>query len=92
MKSAEESARWFCWPGQFSKTQRLMLLDEPTSHLDLKNQVKIMDLVRSVAVDRGITTIMDLHDPNLALHYCDDVVFVEGRLHYGYGRKKSSAV
>jgi len=56
---------------------KIMLLDEPTSHLDLKNQVKIMDLVRSVAVDRGITTIMTLHDPNLALHYCDDVVLLK---------------
>ncbi len=47
----------------------IMLLDEPTSHLDLKNQIKIMELVRDVALDRGITTVMTLHDPNLALNY-----------------------
>jgi iron complex transport system ATP-binding protein len=59
----------------------IMLLDEPTSHLDLKNQVKIMELVRSVALKRGITTIMTLHDPNLALHYCDEVVLLKnGRI------------
>lgn len=64
----------------FQDTQ-IMLLDEPTSHLDLKNQVKIIDLVRSVAIKRGITTIMTLHDPNLALHYCDEVVLLkDGRI------------
>ncbi len=59
----------------------IMLLDEPTSHLDLKNQIKIMELVRDVALERGITTIMTLHDPNLALHYCDEVVLLKsGRI------------
>ena len=60
---------------------QIMLLDEPTSHLDLKNQIKIMEVVRSVAMNRGITTIMTLHDPNLALHYCNDVVLLkDGRI------------
>ncbi len=59
----------------------IMLLDEPTSHLDLKNQIKIMDLVRGVALERGITTVMTLHDPNLALHYCDEVILLKnGRI------------
>jgi iron complex transport system ATP-binding protein len=56
---------------------KIMLLDEPTSHLDLKNQIKIMDIVRSVAMERKITIIMTLHDPNLALHYCNDVVLLK---------------
>ncbi len=59
----------------------IMLLDEPTSHLDLKNQVKIMELVRSVALEKGITVIMTLHDPNLALNYCDEIVLLKnGRI------------
>lgn len=60
----------------FQNTQ-IMLLDEPTSHLDLKNQVKIIELVKSVTIERGITTIMTLHDPNLALYYCDEVVLLK---------------
>ena len=60
----------------FQDTQ-IMLLDEPTNHLDLKNQVKILDLVKMVAVKRGITVLMTLHDPNLALHYCNEVILLK---------------
>lgn len=69
----------------FQNTQ-IMLLDEPTSHLDLKNQVKIIDLVRNVATERGITVIMTLHDPNLALHYCDEVILLKDGLIIDRGR------
>ncbi len=65
----------------------IILLDEPTSHLDLKNQVKIMELVRDVALDKGITTIMTLHDPNLALNYCDEVILLKDGCIMGMGEK-----
>ena len=69
----------------FQNTQ-IMLLDEPTSHLDLKNQVKIIELVKSVTVERGITTIMTLHDPNLALYNCDEVVLLKNGRITGIGK------
>ncbi|MDD3315611.1 MAG: ABC transporter ATP-binding protein [Syntrophaceticus sp.] len=69
----------------FQNTQ-IMLLDEPTSHLDLKNQVKIIELVKSVTVERGITTIMTLHDPNLALYNCDEVVLLKSGRITGIGK------
>ncbi|MBN2027209.1 MAG: ABC transporter ATP-binding protein [Actinobacteria bacterium] len=50
---------------------RMLLLDEPTSHLDLRNQVVIMDMVRKIAHGKKATAIITLHDPNLALRYCD---------------------
>jgi iron complex transport system ATP-binding protein len=49
----------------------LLLLDEPTSHLDLRNQLVIMDMVRKVAHGKEATVLITLHDPNLALRYCD---------------------
>lgn len=60
---------------------RILLLDEPTSHLDFKNQHLVMDLVRSVTRARNLATIVTLHDPNLALRYCDRMVMMkQGRV------------
>ncbi len=59
----------------------VMLLDEPNSHLDFCNQHRMMNLVHRVVKERGTTVLVTLHDPNLALHYCDEVVMLkEGRV------------
>ncbi|MGQ9454683.1 MAG: ABC transporter ATP-binding protein [Armatimonadota bacterium] len=50
---------------------RVLLLDEPTSHLDISFQFEVMDLLRSLNRDRGITILVILHDLNLASQYCD---------------------
>ncbi|WP_148882899.1 ABC transporter ATP-binding protein [Thermococcus aciditolerans] len=56
---------------------RFLLLDEPTAHLDFKNQVKVLGMVRRLARE-GISTIMTLHDPNLTSVYSDRVALVKG--------------
>ncbi len=48
----------------------VLLLDEPTSHLDIKHQVEILDLIRRFNKDLGITIVMVMHDLNLAAEYC----------------------
>lgn len=54
-----------------------LLLDEPTNHLDLRHQFDVCNLV----VDAALTTVIVLHDVNLALRYCDAVVVLaEGRV------------
>jgi iron complex transport system ATP-binding protein len=59
----------------------VMLLDEPNSHLDFCNQHRMMELIRDVVKKRGATALITLHDPNLALHYCDYAIMLkEGRL------------
>lgn len=59
----------------------IMLLDEPNSHLDFTNQHKVMGLIRQVVKLRGVTALITLHDPNLALHYCDEVIVLkQGRI------------
>ena len=45
----------------------VLILDEPTSHLDFRNQVLVLETVRSIVLERGLTALMTLHDPNLAL-------------------------
>lgn len=58
-----------------------MLLDEPNTHLDFSNQHRIMKLMRELVKGRGVTALISLHDPNLALYYCDHVAMLkEGRI------------
>jgi iron complex transport system ATP-binding protein len=60
---------------------RVILLDEPTSHLDINYQFEILGLIRRLNRDRGITVLAVLHDLNLAAHYCDRLVMVgEGKI------------
>jgi iron complex transport system ATP-binding protein len=44
---------------------RILLLDEPTAHLDLSNQGRLLEIVRELS-GRGVTLVMTTHDPNLA--------------------------
>lgn len=50
-----------------------LLLDEPTNHLDIRYQHEILALVRSL----GVTTLVVLHDLNLAAQYCDELIMLE---------------
>lgn len=67
----------------------LMLLDEPTSHLDLRNQVMLMERIKDISTSLGATVLVALHDPNLALRYCDHVALIspDGHMEYGGTRE-----
>jgi len=52
----------------------LLLLDEPTSHLDITHQVKILDLINRLNQEMGLTVLMVIHDLNLASEYCDQLI------------------
>jgi len=59
----------------------LLLLDEPTSHLDITHQVKILDLINRLNQEMGLTVLMVIHDLNLASEYCDQLIlFKEGKV------------
>jgi iron complex transport system ATP-binding protein len=59
----------------------LLLLDEPTSHLDISHQVQILNLIQELTHELGLTVIMVIHDLNLASEYCDYLVLMnEGTL------------
>jgi iron complex transport system ATP-binding protein len=65
-----------------SQEPKLLLLDEPTSHLDITHQVKILDLVKKLNRQKGITIIVILHDLNLASEYCDRLMLLnEGSIY-----------
>ena len=54
----------------------ILLLDEPTSHLDLKHQIKIFDLLKEMQCQQGKTILLVTHDINLAVQYCDRVLLL----------------
>ena len=57
---------------------RLLLADEPTSSLDPRTAVEIMELMRSLGRERGIPVIVNLHDVDLARRFADRVVGLAG--------------
>lgn len=60
---------------------RVLLLDEPTSHLDISHQVEIFELLRVLSQREQVTVIANLHDLNLAAQYCDYLILLsEGRV------------
>ena len=60
---------------------RVLLLDEPTSHLDIGHQLSVLNLVRRLNVESGLTVLAVFHDLNLASEYCDRLVLLdEGRV------------
>ena len=52
----------------------LLLLDEPTTYLDVAHQVEVLDLLVDLNTARGATVLMVLHDLNLAGRYADHLV------------------
>lgn len=64
---------------------KLMLLDEPTSSLDIKNQYQVLNIVRDICSGGEITAIVVIHDLNLALRFCDRFLLMKDGKVYRYG-------
>ncbi|MGW5691102.1 ABC transporter ATP-binding protein [Streptomyces asiaticus] len=56
----------------------LLLLDEPTTYLDISHQVEVLDLVRQLNHERGRTVVAVLHDLNQAARYADHLIAMKG--------------
>ena len=55
----------------------ILLLDEPTTYLDLAHQIEIMNLLRRLVVQHGVTAVAVLHDINQAARYADHIVLMK---------------
>jgi iron complex transport system ATP-binding protein len=56
---------------------QVLLLDEPTSHLDLGHQLSILNLIRNLNRQTRMTVVVVFHDLNLAAEYCDRLVLLD---------------
>lgn len=58
------------------QSTEILLLDEPTSNLDIANQKKVLDSISRITRERNIVTIMIIHDINLAITYADKIIII----------------
>lgn len=63
----------------------LLFLDEPTNHLDISHQIDLLELIKMLNQELGVTVVMVLHDMNLAASYSDEVIVVKDGTVYAKG-------
>jgi iron complex transport system ATP-binding protein len=63
----------------------VLLLDEPTSNLDLRHQLEVMELIKGLVAEKGISVIMAVHDLNLASRYADKILMMKDGTIYRAG-------
>jgi len=66
----------------------ILLLDEPTNQLDIRHQVNIYDLLKTLQRQKGKTIVAVTHDINLAGQYCDNALLLAPDATYTHGRAK----
>ncbi len=75
-----------------AQSPKVLLLDEPTSNLDIKNQLEVMGLIRRVIREQGLSAVVSIHDLNLALRFSDAFLFLRGhRVHALHARDELTA-
>jgi len=83
LEKGERQRAWLALA--LAQQPRILLLDEPTTFLDLSHQLEVLDLIRYLNVEHGLTVVMVLHDLNQAARYAGRIVVLrEGRV-YGEG-------
>ena len=66
-----------------AQSPKVLFLDEPTTYLDVRYQVEILELVKRLNREFGLTIVMVLHDINQAIHYSDHVVgLLDGKVRF----------
>lgn len=68
---------------------KVLLLDEPTSSLDLRNQLEVMDLVADVVRTAGVSAVVAIHDLNLALRFADRFLLLKDGLIHTTGPREA---
>ncbi|MBP2143334.1 iron complex transport system ATP-binding protein [Methanococcus voltae] len=61
----------------------LLILDEPTSNLDIKHQVEVLSTIKKISTEKNMGVIVAIHDLNLAVEYSDNVIMLkDGEIKY----------
>ena len=64
---------------------KIILLDEPTAHLDINYQIETLEMIRHLCLEQNLLVIIALHDLNLAVQYCDRLVILNHGKIYSQG-------
>lgn len=66
----------------------VLLFDEPTSSLDLRNQLEVLDMTKQVVRQQGLAAVVILHDLNLALRFADQFLVMRAGTVYAFGGRQ----
>jgi len=79
LSGGERQRAWIS--AALAQEAQILLLDEPTSFLDIGYQIEVLDLVHRLSRERNVTIVMAIHDLNQAMSICDQISLLErGRL------------
>lgn len=62
-----------------AQSPEILLLDEPTSNLDLKNQLEVMGMIRRIVETQGLSAVIAIHDLNMAVRFADSFILLKDR-------------
>jgi iron complex transport system ATP-binding protein len=75
-----------------AQSPKILLMDEPTSSLDLRNQLEVLGLIRRIVRSDGLAAVVSIHDLNLALRFADHFLFLKDhRVHARVPRREVDA-
>ncbi len=66
---------------------KVLLLDEPINHLDIYNQIEVMNIIKNIVKEMKIIALIVIHDINIALRFFDKFLFLKSKKIYSYGDK-----
>jgi len=72
-----------------AQSPEILLLDEPTSNLDLKNQLEVMGLIRRIVETQGLSAVVAIHDLNIAVRFADSFLFLKDRRIHAVSTRKN---
>lgn len=86
LSGGERQRAWLAMT--LAQKPKILLLDEPTTYLDIAHQLEVMEIINSVNKNFGITVISVLHDINHARIYSDEVVVIKNGKNFSQGSPK----
>lgn len=75
LSGGERQRAWIAM--SIAQKPKIFLLDEPTTYLDISHQLEILELVRKLSQEEGITVVMVLHDINHAARYSEEIIMIK---------------
>lgn len=76
LSGGERQRAWIS--AALAQEAQVLLLDEPTSFLDIGYQIEVLDLVHDLSRNKGVTVVMAIHDLNQAMSVCDRITLLSG--------------
>lgn len=84
LSGGERQRAWIAMA--IAQRPNILLLDEPTTYLDISHQLEVMELIHSLNISLGMTVVMVLHDINQAARYSDRLIVIKDGSVYFDGR------